>query len=432
MLEKSIMLPSENVNTGQSGSVLAPGCPAGGVGRRPARISSALLAFSVLAGGVCSSAVAAEPTAGELGKMIEAQQQQLNDLKAALARAEAKAENAAAKAETAATGQAAGETGKSFLDSISIGGAVEVEVTSGTDFTGTDSSDITLGTAEVFLDAKPTDYVETHLQLLYEDDGTETISLDEAWAVLGNPEEFPVWLQAGKWAVPFGGFDTAMSSDPLTQTLGETKEAAILVGAGTNGFSASGYVYNGDTSRAGDDDVIGQFGFAAGYEGEAAGASFNAGVGFISNIADSDGITEGLGANSAALDDYVPGVEAHAAVGFAGVTVRGGYMTATDNFDAAQLAYGTAGARPSAWTAEGSYDFAMLGQEATAAVTVQGSDEALALGLPALRTGGALTVGVFQGTSVTAEYLHDEDYSKGKGGTGEDGHAATLKLAVEF
>ena len=47
--------------------------------------------------------------------------------------------------------------------------------------------------------------------------------------------------------MPFGGFDTAMSSDPLTKSLGETKEAAVLIGAHYEGLALEGYTYNGDT-----------------------------------------------------------------------------------------------------------------------------------------------------------------------------------------
>ena len=66
------------------------------------------------------------------------------------------------------------------------------------------------------------------------------------------------------------------------------------------------------------------------------------------------------------------------------------------------------------------------------AVTVQGTDEAFALSLPETRYGGAMTVQVLPNYSATLEYLHDEDYSASDGGTGNDGHTLTLKVAAEF
>jgi hypothetical protein len=65
-------------------------------------------------------------------------------------------------------------------------------------------------------------------------------------------------------------------------------------------------------------------------------------------------------------------------------------------------------------------------------VTVQGSDEAVALSLPETRYGGSMTVQVVPNYAATLEYLHDEDYSSSDGGTGADGHTITAKLSAEF
>jgi len=74
----------------------------------------------------------------------------------------------------------------------------------------------------------------------------------------------------------------------------------------------------------------------------------------------------------------------------------------------------------------------IMGKDTTFAATLQGTDEALALSLPEKRYGAAVTVAVVEHFSITGEYLHDEDYSVSKGGTGNSGHTATLKLAAEY
>ncbi|MBP5857930.1 LbtU family siderophore porin [Marivibrio halodurans] len=379
---------------------------------------------------------AAELSTEELLHRIEAQQRQIDELHAALTETKAAAETAAA--ETAAAKTAAAQAAQepapppSFLDTVQIGGLAEVELTDTEDFTGQGGNDITLSKVELFVDAQPHKYLSTHVQAIYEDDGNETIELDEAFAIVGNTEEFPVFLQAGKWALPFGGFDTAMSSDPLTQDLGETKEAAVLVGAEYQGFHLAGFGYNGDTQKAGRSNYVDQFGLAAGYAGETGDVTYSAGVGYINNIADSDGLTDGLGGVAGTLDHYVAGFEGHGEIGFRGFAVRGGYLTTLDSFEAGELAFNTQGARPAAWNAEAAYTVPILTKEATFAATVQGTREALALGLPELRMGGAVTVGLFEHLSVTGEYLHNEDYKPSDGGTGSSGHSATLKLAAEY
>lgn len=50
---------------------------------------------------------------------------------------------------------------------------------------------------------------------------------------------------------------------------------------------------------------------------------------------------------------------------------------------------------------------------------------------------GAISVGLFEGTTLTLEYFHDEDYDvedngSEDGGTGEDKYGFTAQLAYEF
>ena len=376
--------------------------------------------------GFSTPANAQEPKLEDLVKLIEAQQKQIDALRTQLETTASKAEQtASAVEETAAK--------PSFLDSISIGGVSEVEMTSTEAFSGADTSDITLATVEAFIDAQPHEYLGTHVQFIYEDDGTETISLDEATFTLGNVEKNPFYLVGGKWALPFGGaFDTSMSSDPLTKNLGETKEAALLLGATKNGATLEGYIYNGDSQKSGEGDNIDQFGVNAGYGGETNNVTYNIGLGYINNIGDSDGLTTGLAGNATALNNYRGGAEVHADAAFGGFIVRGNYMTTVSSFEAGELAFNGQGAKPSAWSFEGAYTMPILGKETTFAGTVQGTKEALALGLPELRVGGAVTVGFVDHFAITGEYLHDSDYDTSDGGTGNTGHTATLKLVAEY
>ena len=385
----------------------------------------AAVCISALSLGLASAAEAQEPKLADLIKLIEKQQQQINALRSRLESTEGKAEQAAAKADEAAAKP-------SFLDGVTIGGVAEVEMTNTEAFSGGDTSDITLAKVEFFVDTQPHEYLATHVQMLYEDDGTETISLDEAFATLGNTEKFPLYLQAGKWAGPFGGFDTDMSSDPLTKNMGETKEAAVLVGAVHDGLVLEGYLYNGDTQKAGQSNKIDQFGASLGYGGEQNGVSYNGGIGYINNIADSDGLTDALGGNSTALSKYVPGAEIHADVSFSNLTLRAGYMTALNAFKAGEVAFNGQGAKPVAWNLEAAYTLPVMGKDTTFAATVQGTREARALSLPEIRYGAAVTVAIVDHFSITGEYLHDEDYSVSEGGTGNSGHTATLKLAAEY
>ena len=385
-----------------------------------------LFAGTLLLGVSSVAADDAPPTPQQLLKLIQQQQRQIEQLQEALQKAETNSQKAIAAAE----GVKSPEPSKNFLDKFQLGGVIEVEASHTDSFAGADSSDIALAKVEVFLDAQPTDWVSTHVQMLIED-GSTNVTLDEAWATIGNEKEVPYFLQAGQWAMPFTNDETGMVSDPLPFAIAETKEAAVLVGGAWDGLTTQAYVYNGDTQRAGKGNYIDQFGLFAGYEGEANKVGYNASVGFISNISDAGAITNVLTA-SGRLDGYTSGLAANLALTHGNFAFFGGYVTALDSFDSGDLAFNGQGAKPEAWSLEANYTAAMLGRDVTFALTYQGTDEALALSQPETRIGGAISFEVIEGASLAAEFLHDEDYGTSEGGTGEDSHTATLQLAVEF
>ncbi|WP_419799129.1 MAG: LbtU family siderophore porin [Terasakiella sp.] len=363
------------------------------------------------------------PSREELLSMLKQQQRQLDELQAMLKQTQKQAETATAKATEAAAKPA-------FLDTVQIGGTLELEATETQDFTDTDTSDLSLAKVELTFSAKPHEYVTTNIVALYED-GSNNITLDEATIEIANTEAFPLYTTVGKWVMPFGNYDTAMSSDPLTKNLGETKENAILVGATYNGFSIEAFAFNGDTQKSGKGNNIDQYGINAGINGEEDGLLYSIGAAYLNNIADSDGINNKL-TGATALDDYVGAISLYGSLSLNGVSASVGYVKATDNFQTGELAFNGQGAQPVAWNTEISYTMDILGKETTFAATYQGTDEALALSLPETRLGGAVTVGIYDQTSLTLEYLADEDYNVSEGGTGKDGHTTTAKLAVEF
>ncbi|WP_417840817.1 LbtU family siderophore porin [Terasakiella sp.] len=193
-----------------------------------------LTAASILAlSSVHVHAAEQAPSREELLSMLKQQQRQLDELQAMLKQTQKQAETATAKATEAAAKPA-------FLDTVQIGGTLEFEATETEDFTDADTSDLSLAKAELTFSAKPHEYVTTNIVALYED-GSNNITLDEATIEIANTEAFPLYTTVGKWAMPFGNYDTAMSTDPLTKNLGETKENAILVGATHNGFSIEAF-----------------------------------------------------------------------------------------------------------------------------------------------------------------------------------------------
>ena len=314
---------------------------------------------------------------------------------------------------------------------VTLSGVVEVEAASAEDFDGAESSDITLATVELGLDAEITQMVNAHLLLLWEEDDTEPMDLDEGTITLGNLEKFPLYLTAGKMYVPFGAFESNMISDPLTLELGETRESAAQVGFEASGFYGSFYAFNSDINETGDDDEIKSFGANVGYGLENDSMFLDLGVGWINNLASSDSLTDYLG-SGAEIQDYPAGLTAHLTLGYGPFMLIGEYLGALDAFQASELVFNGTGAEPNAWNIEAAYTREIKGKETTFAVGYQKTDEALALELPEERMIASVGVEIMDNTSLAVEYLSDEDYSVNDGGTGNDANGATLQLAVEF
>ncbi|MGB3647444.1 MAG: LbtU family siderophore porin [Desulfobulbales bacterium] len=316
---------------------------------------------------------------------------------------------------------------------VTLSGVVEVEAFSAEDFNGADTSDITLATVGLGLDAEITEWVNAHILLLYEEDDTEPMDLDEGTITLGNLEKFPLYLNAGKMYVPFGSFESNMISDPLTLELGETRESAALVGFEVSDFYGSLYAFNSDINETGDDDKIASFGANAGYGYENDNMSLDIGADWINNIAATDIFKGYFGdAGITAVQDYPSGLTAHLTLGYGPFMLIGEYLGALDAFQTGELDFNGRGAEPSAWNLEAAYTRESKGKETTFAVGYQKTGEALALELPEERILASIGVEIWKYTSLALEYLHDEDYSVNDGGTGNDANAATLQLAVVF
>ena len=312
---------------------------------------------------------------------------------------------------------------------LRVGGLVEVEVGFSEDYDGNDESDIILATMALDIDIDLHKYVKAHILLLWEEDDTEPVDLDEAYMVLGNTEYFPLYLQVGKLYLPFGNFESHMISDPLTLELGESRESAVVLGFEFNGLHASAYTFNGDINENGDDDEIKCFGLNTGYAFENENFNFDIGAGWINSIGDSETLSDTLPGE---IKDYVGGFTAHAIFFWQGLTLIGEYLGATDDFEVTDLEFNGAGAKPKTWNIEAGYTFEIDGHETVVALAYQGSDEALAVELPEKRYLGTIGLGLIDGLSLALEYAHDEDYDKKDGGTGNNAETITVQMALEF
>jgi hypothetical protein len=385
----------------------------------------------------------------EMLRMVKALKDRVEQLERQLAEQSRKVDEVATASEHAQPGhvqamsqrlqklEQAKESGSHF-GGVELYGVVEVEAMSGEDHTGVDGSDVTLATAELGLDFSVfNDWVNGTIVTLYEDDDTENWEVDQAYFTIGNTSEYPFYLTTGRMYVPFGNFETNLVSDPLTLEIGETRETAIELGFEKDNWYGSGYVFNGDVDEIGDDD-IGNYGLNLGYAADVKDRSFDVGLSWINHIGDADGIEDAVGdtntdGDAGPVRDYIPAWGLYGIYRLGPWSFIGEYVSATKDFTAAELVWKTGGARPSAYNLEVGYDFEIFGgRESNVAVAIQGTDESVVLGLPEHKFLAGMSMALYKNTSLALEYANAEDYSLADGGTGNDGDALTLQLAVDF
>ncbi len=318
------------------------------------------------------------------------------------------------------------ETVASFRPGVIVSGLFEVEIRHADD---RDGIDLTLATLELGFDLQPTPWVNGHLLFLFEEDETDPPEIDEAIITLANPNASPFSLAVGRMYAPFGNFESALISDPLTLALGETRETVMQVGCVARGFHALAYLFDGNAGGG----VADHSGLKLGYHraGGDRAPGYDLGISWIGNLADTDSLREAV-TDPDRLGDGVAGWSTHATLHWRHFTLVGEYLGAVASFDAADLGFNGAGARPAAWNLEVERAFEYPGGEAIFAIAWQRTREALSLELPETRWLVGFSLSLREHATLAFEYLHDEDYAPGDGGSGGNSEVFSARLALSF
>ena len=238
---------------------------------------------------------------------------------------------------------------ESISKNMTLSGLVEVEGSAVrrrlADHSNESASDLTLATAQLGLDAKVSEEVGVNLTMLFEEGGE--LEVDEAFM------RFAVgrWsMNAGRLYLPFGAFHSHFVSDPLTLTLGETRQTAMLVGYGQGGVQLQAFAFNGNEDQTGREDHINDGGLrltVTPYDGLEFGASV------LSDLAESN--AELLGGNGYARRVAGWSTYVHLQQGRLGLEAE--YLAAARAFAASDLDVNADGSgdRPQTWNLEAAW-----------------------------------------------------------------------------
>ncbi|MBM4153006.1 MAG: LbtU family siderophore porin, partial [Kiritimatiellaceae bacterium] len=319
--------------------------------------------------------------------------------------------------------QAAGKPGPWRLpEGLEVGALVETEA-SYSHTPSDDEEDLSLATVELFGGWQVVNWLRGDLVLLYEEDNTEPMDVDQAIVTFGDTEVFPLYVQAGKQYVPFGHLDSQFVSDPIVLELSESQETAALLGVEHRNFNASASVYDGDVETDGDNTIENAV-LATSYGFARTNSTIHFGGAWIRNIMDSDGLTGVLeDADYAYTDHNTGGLDVWATATYGDATLITEYVTAVDEIHVDGV---DTGLKPSSMNLE-------LGYGLTERVEVAGKYEHaddVADWFAENRYGAVGRVKVLENdwlnVGVALEYMR-EDFDEGA----EDADVVTLQLSID-
>ena len=289
---------------------------------------------------------------------------------------------------------------------------------------GDSRSDLTLASVELGVNAEINDYVSADVVYLYEDpsfeDGGGGVSLDSGFVTLSGGDQCPGHLSVGKMYVPFGALLTHFPDDPLTAspvtlTMGEIDENAVLagyekefrIGENSGNLNISGYTFNGDVESGNRENSIRDFGADINFTfDKGQGVSAQLGGSYLSNLADTGGISDALRSDDK-VEDRIQGCAAYLSGDLQNFFLDAEYMSALDDFESKELKTSGNGAEPRVWNMETGFNYDW-GKNLEVAIKYAGSDEAGDLDIPENRYGITFNQEIFEMTVFSVGALFDE------------------------
>jgi hypothetical protein len=284
----------------------------------------------------------------------------------------------------------------------------------------------TLGIGELGVIVKPNDKVNVMTSWIYEgkvdaaDADKTPFENDEAYVQFHALPDEKLDIIAGKQYLPFGKFDSAMITDPLTLQMGETrKDKALVVSSKQGKFSGKVYGFDSDSSNIADGKKFGTgYGAGVGFDGKVFGKPFAAGVDYISNIAEAGGFADGD------VSRKIPAVTYHSTSKWGRVTFNSETMAALKALEPGDLGGNVATSeKPAASRSEVAFD---LHNDRTIAATWNATRHAQALGLDKRYAAVVYRQPIYKDLQGAVEWRESKSYADEKART------LTVQVAYEF
>ncbi|WP_440131443.1 LbtU family siderophore porin [Coxiella endosymbiont of Amblyomma nuttalli] len=267
-------------------------------------------------------------------------------------------------------------------------------------------------------------WVSGYMVLNYDPDehrNGSRLFINRAFITIGNLSQFPLYTSIGQVYVPFGRYSSLMVTTPVTQVLGRTRARTLTFGyqqTGSHMFHAEVYGFQGLTNNlfSSGNNQSNEWGTDIGYEfsdttNDGGCMNGEVGTGYISNLADSQGIQATVFSNKENLRYRVPALSVYCTLDIRPIVFLAEYIGAVKRFDVNDINFANQGARPTAFHTEASCTFKVGSKSNSIGVGYGHTSQALALGLPQDRYNVFYNINIWRNTNLALEYCHDVSYS---------------------
>jgi len=315
---------------------------------------------------------------------------------------------------------------------VALSGGVEGQANYVHNYNKTERNDINLSRAELDVIGEAGPWATAAMIISYDKDRPATgarvtnsrLTIDRAFATIGQLEKCPIYFTIGQIYAPFGKFSSYMVTTPSMKALGRFKDRMAVLGFSqdfTRGESSGVvsmqvYGYPGET-KVQDNNIVEHGGFNLDLEFKKDKFALKIGGSVIGNIAESDGMQSNifnysgaLGAGSTTITDRVYGIDGRIKASFDRYTLLAEYVGAGKCFNVNDLSHNGQGAKPQALSIEGAVDFQIADKPNTLAAGYGQTWQALALRLPRNTFFASYGLSFWKNTIFSVEYRHDVNY----------------------
>ncbi|MCX7121475.1 MAG: LbtU family siderophore porin [Gammaproteobacteria bacterium] len=314
---------------------------------------------------------------------------------------------------------------------------------------GSPTSGFNLSTAELDFNAIASRWASGFMALAFNGSPVSTgnrnpnssIYLQRGFLTIGDLNVFPLYFTIGEMYAPFGAYTSSMVTTPITQSMMEIRTPTAILGYSAGNFFASVFGYGG-SQTSGEDAVVKQAGVDAGFKSIFRETdSYSVGTGWVSNIADSQGMQgtgysttanqfSGFGATSSSNNLVYPvgAADLNGSLVLGRITFLAEAMSAVTHFSSQDLQFNGGGAMPAA--AHGEIDYALpyfaKKYGVAAGASYDHAWQALALNFEENKYAVFLNANIWRETAESLEVNYESDYGVGTTGTGRGAASGAL------